>query len=67
MAKLNLSNHTDREIVSAIFGLPAQKFLSVINAVAAVSQQMEKRGKTIAQQDSDDVIEDMMRRLFEGE
>lgn len=65
MSKLNLNDYSDREIVAAFFSLSAQKFLSVMNALAAIAQRMEKRGKLIAQDNSDEAVESMIRQLFE--
>ena len=67
MSKLNLNSYTDREIVSAFFSLKANKFMSVINALGAISKRMEKRGQLIAQENSDEAVESMIRQLFEEE
>ncbi len=67
MSKLNLNDYSDRELVAAFFNLPARKFMTVMNAMGAISQRMEKRGKLIAQDSSDEVVENMLRQLFEDE
>lgn len=65
MSKLNLNQYSDREIVVAFFDLSAQKFLSVMNAMGAISERMQKRGKLIAQENSDEIVERLIRDLFE--
>jgi len=67
MSKLNLNEYSDREIVAAFFSLSAQKFLSVMNAMGAISERMQKRGKLIAQENSDEIVEKLIRDLFEDE
>lgn len=67
MNKLDLSKYSDREIVSAICNMPAHKFLSVMNALNVVAQRMEKRGRLIAQDHSDEAAESLLRRLLEEE
>lgn len=65
MSKIDLSSYSDKEIVAAFFSLPAGKFLAVMNAMSAISQKMERRGKLIAQESSDEVIDSLIRQLFE--
>lgn len=66
MSKLELNKYTDREIVSGVFDLPAHKFMSVMNAMAAITQRLETRGKLIAQDKSNENVDKMLRDLFEN-
>ena len=65
--KLNLNNYSDKDIVEAFFAMNANKFLSVTNALVAISKRMETRGQTIASENSDEVIENLIERLLEGD
>lgn len=67
MSKLDLSTHSDREIVKALLNMRFDKLLAVMNAMGAIAQRMEKRGKLIAQDNSDEVVENMIRQLLEDE
>lgn len=67
MPKLNLNDYSDREIVAAFFNLSARKFITVMNAMGAISERMQKRGNLIAKDSSDEVVENMLRQLFEDE
>ena len=67
MSKLNLNDYSDREIVAAFLNLSAHKFLPVMNALAVIAQRMEKRGKLIAQDNSDEAVEKMLHQLFNGD
>lgn len=67
MSKLNLNDYSDREIVAAFFKLSANKFIPVMNAMGAIAERMQKRGRTIAKDNSDEVVENMIRQLFEDE
>lgn len=64
MSKLDLSGHSDKEIVAAFFNLPAMKFIPVMNAMGAIADRMAKRGQTIAKDNSDDIVENVIRQLF---
>lgn len=65
MSKIDLSKYSDKEIVAAFFALPARKFMPVMQAIAAIGIKMEKRGRVIAQDNSDEEIDNVIRRLFE--
>lgn len=65
MSKIDLSKYSDKEIVAAFFALPASKFLPVMQAMAAISTRMERRGAVIAKDNSDEEIDNVLRRLFE--
>lgn len=67
MTKLDLTKHSDKEIVKAIFQLPAGKFIQVINAISAISVKAEKRGQFIAEDQGDEIVNDMIKQLFEGD
>lgn len=65
MNKLDLNKYSDREIVAAFFDLPAMKFIATMSAMAAITERMTKRGNLIARNNSDELVGDMIRRLFE--
>ena len=67
MTKIDMDKHTDREIINGLVALPAGKFLAVLNGLSAISQKMETRGKLIASEGSNEVVEKMVRQLFEDE
>lgn len=67
MSKLDLNEYSDRELVAAFFNLPAKKFFPVMNAMGAIAERMTKRGKLIAQENSDEIVENMIRQIFEEE
>lgn len=67
MSKLLLNEYTDRQIVLALIELPAGKFMQVINTISAVSESAQKRGKLVAQELSEDIVTELMRKLVEGE
>jgi len=66
MNRLNLDEYTDKEIVAAFFRLPAQKFMTVMNAMGVIAKRLESRGDTIAKDNSDVLIDEAFRRFFEN-
>jgi hypothetical protein len=63
--ELNLNNYTDREIVKAIMNLRAAKFLPVVQGLGAISQRMERRGRLVAKENSDEEVDEIIRRMFD--
>jgi len=66
MNRLNLDCYTDKEIVAALFRLPAQKFMTVVNATSVIVKRLENRGDTIAKDNSDVLIDEEFRRFLEN-
>lgn len=67
MRKLNFDDYTDKEIVRAFFSMKAGKFFTVVNAIGAITQRLERRGKFIAKENSDEEVDNLIRRMFEGD
>jgi hypothetical protein len=67
MAKLNLENHSDQEIVEALVALPAFQFMSVIGAVGEVVKKAERRGQAVSKRMSDDLIDKLFNNLINPE
>lgn len=67
MSKLELDKYTDNEIVSSLFKLPANKFLTVVQSLAMINQRIENRSKTISNKYSTDEMDDFMNKLLKGE
>lgn len=65
--ELNLNNYTDREVVKAIMNLKASKFLPVMQGLGAISQRMERRGRLVAKENSDEEVDEIIRRMFRDE
>lgn len=65
MSKLDLSQHSDKEITTALLKLDAYKFVSIMNTVGNVMKKAETRGEAISKQISDDIIDDLVRGMLE--
>lgn len=66
MSKLDLDPYTDKQIVEALFKMKVSKFMIVMGALAKILDEMKARGEEIADKE-EDVVENMIRQLFEGE
>ncbi len=64
--ELNLDRYTDKQIVQALLKIKVTKFMSVMQALGAILQRMERRGKLIGQQNSEEEVDDIIRRMFES-
>lgn len=63
MKKLDLSEYTDKEITTALFELPAHKFLPVIGAMGESIERTHTRGRTISQSAADDHISALLKMM----
>lgn len=67
MKSLELDNYSDKEIVKALINMKAGKFFTVMNAIGAITQRLERRGKLIAKENSDEEVDNLIRRMFEDD
>jgi hypothetical protein len=65
MSKLDLNQYTDRQIVSALVELRAEKFLTVLNSLARVSKRLQTRGEAMADDLASEDLKNKVRKLFE--
>ena len=64
--ELDLDGYTDKQIVKALLKIKVTKFMSVMQALGAILQRMERRGKLIGKENSDEEVDDIIRRMFEN-
>lgn len=64
--ELDLDRYTDKEIVKALLKIKVTKFMAVMQALGAILTRMERRGKLIGKENSDEEVDDIIRRMFEN-
>lgn len=63
MARLDLNYYSNREILTALFELRAEKFTVLIQAMAAVIEELNKKGRLLASE-QDERVDSIIRRVL---
>ncbi len=67
MSKPDLTKYSDKEIIASLLSLPASKFMPVMTGLGAIVEKMNRRGAAIARDNSDEAIDEAIRKLLENE